>query len=142
MRIKSTVDKWFNILIFSIIVILLGSVVIMPQEAMLLSFLLIIPVIAFLLWIVFGTYYELREDYLYCKSGPFREKIYYDKIQTIKLSNNLFSSMALSSKRIEIRQVGKGYFAGTTMISPINREMFLVELQARCKKLAEEKFIK
>jgi hypothetical protein len=47
----------------------------------------------------------------------------------------LLSSMALSSRRIEIRQHGKGYLTGTTMISPVNREEFLRELVRRCPNL-------
>lgn len=89
----------------------------------------------FLLWIYFGTYYEFREEYLFCKSGPFFENIKYDNIKSIKLTQNLFSSMALSSKRIEIRQHGKGYILGTTFISPMNRQEFINELIKRCKNL-------
>lgn len=96
------------------------------------------PIMIFLLWIYFGTWYELRDNYLYSQSGPFRERIAYDKIKTLKLTSNMLSSMALSRQRIEIRQHGKGYFTGTTMISPINREDFLSELQKRCANLEME----
>lgn len=94
-----------------------------------------VPMIGFILWIYFGTYYEFRDAYLYCRSGPFVEKIAYEKIKSVKLSQNMLSSMALSTKRIEIRQHGKGFITGTTYISPVNREEFLMELISRCKNI-------
>jgi RNase P subunit RPR2 len=47
----------------------------------------------------------------------------------------MLSSMALSRKRIEIRQHDKNYISGTTMISPKNREEFYVQLKRKCKNL-------
>jgi hypothetical protein len=43
--------------------------------------------------------------------------------------------MALSKKRIEIRQHAKGYLIGTTFISPENREEFMNELISKCKNI-------
>jgi uncharacterized membrane protein YobD (UPF0266 family) len=122
-------------MIYITIAIVIVSVVMVPKEDMIIALAIALLVTAFLLWIFWGTYYEFREEYLYCKSGPFFEKIPYAKIQSAKLCQNMLSSMALSSKRIEIRQHGKGYILGTTMISPINREEFLHELLKRCKYL-------
>lgn len=134
MRVKSEVDRWFQILIYSIIVIIFTSLAMAPKEAIL-GLTSAFLVTTFLLWILWGTYYEMREEYLFCKSGPFFEKIPYEKIKSASLCQNRFSSMALSSKRIEIRQYGKGYILGTTMISPLNREEFLQQLLSRCNNL-------
>jgi hypothetical protein len=57
------------------------------------------------------------------------------QIRSLRLSENMLSSMALSRQRIEIRQHGKGYIMGTTMISPVEREWFLEELRQRCPNL-------
>lgn len=133
-RVKSTIDIWFRILIWLTVIILIIPAILVP-EGNVYVLLCILPIIAFLLWIYFNSWYELRDEYLYCVCGPFREKIAYDKIKSARLATNLLSSMALSSKRIEIRQHGKGYFAGTTMISPKNREAFLEELKKRCYNL-------
>lgn len=135
MRIKSAVDLWYNILIWITAVILIISIIIIPRNQRLLSSAAVLPILIFLFWIYFGTYYEFRDNYLYCKSGPFFEKILYDKIRSVRLSENMLSSMALSRKRIEIRQHGKGYLTGTTLISPENREEFLTELVKRCKNI-------
>ncbi len=89
---------------------------------------------AFLLWILYGTYYELHEDCLYCKSGPFSEVIRFDDIRRLELSENAEASMALSSRRIVIRQYDEEY----TMISPRSRERFLSYLMAQCRYLDDE----
>ena len=94
----------------------------------------ILTAAAFLMWILFGTYYEFYEDCLYCKSGPFSEVILFDDIRQIELSENLEASMALSSRRIVIRQ----YDAECTMISPRSRERFLSVLRAQCRYLDDD----
>ncbi|MGI5878943.1 MAG: PH domain-containing protein [Christensenellales bacterium] len=137
MRAKSKIDFGSSLLIWGTILIILAGIMIVPQNGKTIAYIVGVPVVCFLLWMYFGTYYEIRDDYLYCRSGPFVEKIVYDKIKSVKLSQNRLSSMALSSKRIEIRQHGKGYFTGTTYISPVNREVFMMELISRCKNIEQ-----
>lgn len=134
MRVKSKIDLWVGIVIWSVIVIVAGTMTMLNDQTAI-SYVIGLPVIAFLLWIYNSTYYELRDEYLYCRSGPFTEKIAYAKIKSVKLSRNMLSSMALSGDRIEIKQHGKGYLLGTTYISPENREQFMSELISRCKNL-------
>lgn len=135
MRIKSAVDRWFAALIWATAAVLVGSILAVPGDGRLLAALAIAPILAFLAWICMGTYYELREDHLLCRSGPFRERIPYANIRSLRLRQNLLSSMALSRQRIEIRQHGKGYILGTTLISPEERECFLEELRKLCPNL-------
>ena len=135
MRVKSAIDLLFSITIWLTVAITVVSVIIVPQNERVIGYAVGIPMLVFIMWIYFGTYYELREDYLFCKSGPFFEKIAYKNIKSLKISKNILSSMALSTKRIEIRQHGKGYITGTTLISPENREEFLQELMSRCENL-------
>jgi len=134
MQVKSKIDLWVGLVIWSVIVIMAGSMTRLNDQTAI-SYAIGLPVIALLLWIYFGTYYELRDDYLFCRCGPFTEKIAYPKIKSVKLSQNMLSSMALSGDRIEIKQHGKGYLLGTTFISPENREQFLSELISRCNNL-------
>ncbi len=134
MRVKSKIDLLVGIVIWSAIVIMAGTLI-MKDDQTVISYVVGLSLIAFLLWIYFGTYYELRDEYLYCRSGPFIEKIEYPKIKSVKLSRNMLSSMALSLDRIEVKQHGKGYLLGTTYISPENREQFMSELIGRCKNL-------
>ncbi|WP_051188612.1 PH domain-containing protein [Proteocatella sphenisci] len=135
MRVKSKIDFWLKIIILGSVLIMLFSMMIVPQNEKIIGYLVGVPMICFMLWIYFGTYYEFRDEYLYCRSGPFFERIIYDKIKSVKLSQNMLSSMALSTKRIEIRQHGKGYITGTTFISPMNREEFMKELIRRCNNI-------
>jgi uncharacterized membrane protein YobD (UPF0266 family) len=135
MRVKSAVDWWMSILIWMAIVMIVIGVSTTSETERVAGVMVGLPILAVLLWIYFGTYYEFRENYLYCRSGPFFEKIPYDKVKSVKLSRNILSSMALSTKRIEIRQHGRGYILGTTFISPVNREEFMKELIQRCGNL-------
>lgn len=141
MRIKSAVDLWFRVIILVVIGIMITAVMLLILTTHFTLFELMIGCAAvlltsaFLLWLWFGTYYEFCAEYLYCRSGPFAEKIKYDNIKYLGLSENWLSSMALSSQRIEIRQHGKGYITGTTMISPENREIFLEQLRILCSNL-------
>jgi hypothetical protein len=135
MRYKSAVDLWIKILVYTVIAVMFGSSAMIPKEYIITGIIIAVPATAFILWIRFGTYYEFREEYLYCKSGPFIEKIQYDKIKSVKLCRNMLSSMAMSSKRLEIRQHGKGYITGTTLISPENRDDFLLQLKKKCRYL-------
>ena len=134
MKVKSKIDLLFKILIWGTVLILLIAVISMSKNEKIISYVIGVPSIGFLLWIYFGTYYELRDTYLYCKSGPFFKKIYYDDIKSVKLSQNILSSLALSAKRIEIRY-GENYFTGTIYISPEDREGFIKELEIRCKSI-------
>lgn len=135
MRTKSKIDFWFRVLIWGTVLIILVGIISDPQNGKTIGYAVGVSIICFILWIYFYTYYEFRDEYLYCRSGPFVEKIVYDKIKSVKFSKNMLSSMALSTKRIEIRQHGKGYITGTTYISPVNREGFMMELISRCKNI-------
>ena len=135
MRVKSEIDLFISVLIWSTIFIMLGSIAIVPQNERVIAAVITFPMIVVILWIYFGTYYEFQDKYLYCKSGPFFERIAYEKIKSVKSSRNLLSSMGLSTKRIDIRQHGKSYITGTTYISPVNREEFMQELYNGLRKV-------
>src|SRR5690554_4166277 len=104
MKIKSEIDLWVRLLLWGTILILLGSILFFPDEFKLVMMIFTLPVVCLLLWIYYGTYYVFREDHLFCRSGPFFERIKYDQIKSLKLSENMLSSMALARKRIEIKQ--------------------------------------
>lgn len=137
MRVRSKIDWWYKLTVWltvALIVFLIIWTAFHEEEVMAYAVGIVLGCIllGILLWIYFGTYYEFKETYLLCKSGPFVERIDYEKIKSIKPCRNLFSSMALSRERIEIRQHGKGFVTGTTYISPENRDDFIKELRKRC----------
>jgi hypothetical protein len=141
MRVKSAVDRRFKAVVFSVVGFLVAAVILLMLTTSFSAYQIVIGCAAvaiasaLLLWLLYGTFYELRDDCLYCRSGPFVEKIGYDKIKYLGFSDSMLSSMALSSRRIEIRQYEKGYITGTTMISPENIEIFLGHLTQRCRNL-------
>jgi len=137
-RVDSAVDWWIRAIIWGSVFILMGSIAVIPQTEGILFYIVgasVVMTAGVLLWIYYGSYYEFYEEYLYCKSGPFFERIPYDRIRSVRLAENMLSSMALSTKRIEIRQHGKGFIMGTTYISPVEREEFMLELVRRCPNL-------
>lgn len=142
MRINSAVDIRYEALVFSAIAFMTAGLILTMsmgfslQEIAMCCTIVIIAA-AFLIWYLFSAYYELRREFVYCKCGPFSEKIRYDDIFSLALSRNSSTSMALSSNRIKILYYSDGFIA-QTMISPKNREDFLVHLKARCKYLVSE----
>jgi hypothetical protein len=135
MRVKSKVDLWISIFFWLLAAAIAAGVYYVPPGERAIGIAIALPMIFLLLWLIFGTYYELRDDYLYCRSGPFFERIAYEKIKSVRLYHSHLSSLALSAQQIEIRQHNKSYITGTTLISPENREEFLEELRSRCKNL-------
>lgn len=75
---------------------------------------------AFIIWLWFGTYYEIREGELKVVAGPFRWKIDIMEIKSIRKTRNPLSSAALTLDRLEILY-GKW---GMVLISPKNEEKF------------------
>ena len=130
MRYASSKSPLLGLIILAVIVLMIFSVVITPYGQLYLAAAGSL-VIAFLLWLWFGTYYELREEFLYCRSGIFTEKIPYDRITSLRLCRNHLSSMAVGDDRIEITH-GKSKIAGLTYISPTDRQEFYEKLTALC----------
>lgn len=73
--------------------------------------------------------YTLRNTCLRVQSGFIRWYIFYKDIQTVELSNSVWTGPALSLQRIKIVH-GKGK---VMLISPINREQFMAKLNERIR---------
>jgi hypothetical protein len=134
-RTKVKIDLWVSIILWLNTGIFVALAFVIPPSEFWIYLVFVFPILILMLWILFGSYYELREDLLFLKIGPFFGRIKYENIKSLELKNNWLSSMALSYHRIEIKEHKKGYIMGTTMISPINREEFLEELKRRCYNL-------
>lgn len=143
MRVKSEVDNWVKIFGYSLIALLIYiAVAIVPGLDLVVGLSIVAALIIILLSFLLGTYYELRKDHLYCRCGFMTEKIPYKNIKYAILCENRTPSMALSCKRIEVRQHNnrRGPYLSDeddrllniTYISPKNREEFLEELLKRC----------
>ena len=134
-RVKVKIDLWISILLWSNCLLFVGLIFAIPPHEFWIYMVFVFPILLVMLWILLGSYYELREDLLFMRLGPFFGRIKYENIKSLELKKNWLSSMALSAYRIEIREHNKGYLRGTTMISPVNREEFLDELKQYCHNL-------
>jgi len=138
MKYPSKRDSFYSIVIFLTALLTLIPNALAMMEGAYWSILATVPIVILLMWIYFGTYYELRETYLFAKSGPFFEKIRYSSIIEISKCKNLLSSMALSRNRIKI-QTSKGPVFGVTYISPIDLDEFYALLLIEIKNNKESK---
>lgn len=86
------------------------------------------------------SFYRLESDHLFIRFFLISQRIRYENIASIALKRNILSSMALSLNRIEIKEKDKGYFKGTTYISPVDREAFYRALQERINKAGKKPF--
>ena len=92
----------------------------------LLLFLFAVTISVIFLWIWFGTYYQLDDEYLICRSGPFRKKVPVRKIVRIARNVRAFSGRrpALSFRYLQIRY--NTY--DDVFIAPENEEAFIADL--------------
>ena len=135
MRIRSRVDRLYHGFILVMALLMLGLTIGVPSEERWVILGLGVVVVGVLVWIIEGTWYLFEEDHLLCRSGPFTERISYARIKSITQCRNLLSSMATSHDRLKITQHDKPYVTGTTFISPVNQDHFLIELSRRCPNL-------
>ena len=86
---------------------------------------LIFSPIAFIIYVINSTNYEIKDEVLYIKSSFFfREELPINKIRKIDEVINIINSPAMSIKRLEL-------FYGkydSIMISPKHQEQFISEL--------------
>jgi len=82
---------------------------------------IMIAVILFIGWIWFGTGYEILENEIKIRCGPFRQRIPLHEIREIKRTRSPLSAPACSLDRMEIKY-GK---SKRVMISPADKENFI-----------------
>lgn len=90
-------------------------------------------------WAVFSSYYLLTDDCIIAVTGPFKLKVYYDKIKDIRLNKSIWSSFSLSFDRVLI-VCGNNIFSNY-YFSPINKELFIESLKNRIAKNKNKKSI-
>ena len=80
-------------------------------------------------WVVAATNYTITDSELLIRSGPFRWAVPIREITSVTPTRSPLSSPALSLDRLRI-DFGKGR---SVMISPLNREAFVRDLESRRK---------
>ena len=138
MRYKMKIDLWIGILLFGSVFMFVPLVFIVPADERWVVALTGTIMAIFILPFYYG-YHELNEDAVFTRLGFFKQTVKYEKIKSIRMCTNWLSSMAMTGKRIEIKEHNKGTIRGTTYIGPVNREEFYEELKRRCYNLEEKK---
>lgn len=134
MRYDHKIDWWIAIMMLAPIVMFLPLIPLVPSEERYILWLSLF-VTAGLIFPFFYGYIELNEDNMIIRLGVFKQTIYYDNITGLKQTKNLISSMAMTTKRIEIIQQHKSNLLRKTYIGPKDREEVMDELLRRCKHL-------
>ena len=129
---RSKVDWWLGILLvlapIASVVALISSVVNDPEEALsgVIAVAILVAVYGLLL---VPMRYGITKDELIVRFGILRQRIPLNAILEVKPTHNLLSSPALSLDRLAIYTTPGG--PRGTMISPTDRESFLMMLAAR-----------
>jgi hypothetical protein len=78
-------------------------------------------------WLLVSTNYTLTENELVVRAGPFKWRVPFREVKAVTPTRSASSSPALSLDRLRIEYGNKQ----AIMVSPKNREKFLLELEAR-----------
>ena len=133
-------DTWIVIVLWAIIIFCAASAIyitflglsilsLIAQEVLFLG------VVALCFSILRSTYYTMKADELFVRTGPFKWSIPYLEIEEVVPERNLWSSAALSRDRLHITHSSSK--AGT-YISPEKEEKFMLDLAGRCPDLQVE----
>jgi hypothetical protein len=90
-----------------------------------------IAVILFVGWIWFWTGYEISDDELKVRCGPFRQRIPLQEIKEIKKTRSPLSAPACSLDRMEIIYAK----SKRVMISPADKENFIKTIIKRAPQI-------
>ncbi|MET4575141.1 PH domain-containing protein [Ottowia thiooxydans] len=129
---RSKVDLWLAALLVISALAVLGSVALAWPVATglvgkLVLLALLVPGVAFPLWLLLSTAYRLDETELMIQSGPLRWRIPVQSIRVVEPSRSWISAPALSLDRLRIHY-GR---AGQTLVSPKQKQAFIQALQQR-----------
>ncbi|MFJ8257266.1 PH domain-containing protein [Peribacillus asahii] len=126
MEFSSKKDMWMGLIIWALIAVFIWifyeSTFI---EFNLVGIMVMTIMVGLLLSIWFCTRYKIEQGILRISYGPIKKNIAIEDIQSIRLTVNPFTALALSMYKIEINY--RKY--KTISISPINQERFIKELQ-------------
>jgi len=118
MYFPSKRDLWLGLLIWGLTLLAAIPALLKPGKGQLI---IMIAVILFIGWIWFGTGYEISDDELKIRCGPFRQRIPLQEIKEIRKTRSPLSAPACSLDRMEIKY-GK---SKRVMISPVDKDNFI-----------------
>ncbi len=137
---RSKRDAWIVILIWAgVLLTLVAGFAQLSHPATPLSKALVLTaalaIAGFMLWVLYGTWYEFSGKTLLIRSGPFWFRVPLNEIDGVEPTRNPLSSPACSLDRLMIRyRDGKRRI----MISPHDKVGFLRALANRCAHLERD----
>ena len=137
MRYHHKMDWWIRIILILSVVMFIPLFFVIPPEEVWIMVITELVMGVIIIPLFFG-YIEFMDDHLYIKIHFFHQRIKYDNIKSIRLCKNLFSSSAMTTERIEIKEHNKSIVRGTTYIGPEDREEVYQELLFRCRNLEQQ----
>ncbi len=136
MRYQMKVDMWIRILLYLILFAFFTLVFFVPKEEIYVIVIVTLS-LAILIFPLFYTYYEMRDNHLFIRISIFTKEIPYDNVKSLTLCENWKSRSPMTRQRIEIKEHNKGLIRGTTYVGPINRDEMYNELKKRCANLTK-----
>ena len=135
MKYEAKIDLWIKLMFYLTILIIIGPTFIMPSEEILPYILITLPVNITIMWMMFGSYIEFRDEELYIKLGPIYRRVKYDNIKSILPNSSWSSSYSMTMKRVSIKIHSKTWINSDLQIGPKNRLEFIDDLTRRCRNL-------
>ena len=125
MRFRSAVDTWL-LLVFACttLLVLVVMVPLLASGTILLTALILASAVGLPAWLLLSTWYEVGEELLLVRSGPFNWRIRRCEISIVRPSRSVLSSPALSLDRLEI-EYGNGR---RILVSPADKRSFVEAL--------------
>lgn len=140
-RFEAKRDSWVSLLLWIAVAMLIGTcwTVLRDPDADFATRIgtvsLSVGTVAFVLWILYGTYYGFTDQHLYARSGPFRWRVPLDSIYEVRPSRNPLSAPAPSLDRLAVRYRNRRLL----LISPADKAAFLRALVVRAPHLRLER---
>ncbi len=128
-------DWWITAIIWGGIATMLAPTLVLERAAQpvhgpLLLWLAPLAGAGFMLWVLYGTFYQFSGELLVIRCGPFRFRVPLAELDSVEPTSNPLSSPACSLDRLLLR-----YGSRRIMISPADKLGFLAELQIRCPRV-------
>ncbi|MFO7445349.1 MAG: PH domain-containing protein [Ignavibacteriaceae bacterium] len=122
MKFESKKDLLFTLIIACIPVVSIWALVAQPVFIgwVYLALSLLFPV-----WVWKSTYYEISDGYLTARIMFLKTKLKISDINLVRETENIWSSYALSLKRLEVKSKWNVIY-----ISPLDKEGFIKELKS------------
>jgi len=134
-RYRSKIDWWLGILLVFPLVVAVGTAIALQlggdAGAAIVGWVALLGVVALYVVVVWPVAYELTDDAIVVRFGRLRSRIAYRSLRGVKPTRNILASPALSIDRLVIDIGG----SVAPMISPADRDGFLVDLVARAPHL-------